>query len=275
MFVTLFCASLRLTDGRLLHANAGHNPPLLLHPDGSAEFLSQPRGPVAGALASARYETGERILPPGTCLLLYTDGVTEAARTSNEMFGEERMLETTVRVGVGATCQQLVEALLDDLAKFTGEALPSDDITMLAVKHRVEPGSARAGWRWSFSGTLEDVGTAADSLEAWLVEQDAEEGMRYTSRLALEELATNALKFSGAPGSLSASFSLNPARLVLEDDGPPFDPWSEAPTPDIEAPMDEREPGGLGLHLVRSMAASVSYERRGRTNVVGVEFSTS
>jgi len=273
MFVTLFCASLRLTDGRFLHANAGHNPPLLLHPDGRTEFLSEPRGPVAGALESVRYETGERTLPPGTCLLLYTDGVTEAARITNEMFGEERMVESATRVGSTATCRQLIEALLDDLAKFTGDALPSDDITMLAVKHRVEPGSAGAGWRWSYSGTMDDVGAAADSLEGWLGKQGVAVETCYTVRLALEELATNALKFSGAPGSLSSSFSLRPAKFVIEDDGPPFNPWSDAPDPDVSAPMDAREPGALGLHLVRSMAGSVSYERRGRTNVVGVVFS--
>ena len=91
-FITFFYARL---DGpsRLLHyANAGHNPPILLHADGSHERL-QAGGGVLGVFPRHKFVSAAAQLVPGDRLILYTDGVTEACDTADEEFGEVRLLK--------------------------------------------------------------------------------------------------------------------------------------------------------------------------------------
>ena len=56
----------------------------------------------------------------------------------------------------------------------------------------------------------------------------------------------------------------------VEDDGRPFDPFADAPTPDLEQSLDERPVGGLGVHLIRSFMEEVGYRREGERNLVSL-----
>lgn len=134
LFVTLFCALLDIDSGRLRYANAGHNPPLLRLPDGRLQALAEPAGVVAGVICPAAYEGGERELAPGTLLLLYTDGVTEARDARRQFYGEER-LKAALMGAEDGPAQQVVDALIQSLAEFVGEAPQSDDITLLALRY--------------------------------------------------------------------------------------------------------------------------------------------
>ena len=92
----------------------------------------------------------------------------------------------------------------------------------------------------------------------------------YLANLALEEMATNILKYGyddQAAHEILLRLEVQPqrVRLILEDDGHPFNPL-EAPEPDIHLPAEQRVPGGLGIHLVRRMAEHMSYERTAGRN---------
>jgi len=89
----------------------------------------------------------------------------------------------------------------------------------------------------------------------------------------LEELLTNLMKY-GYPdrpecGRAEIMLALNGGRLEIEfiDDGCAFDPFA-APSPDLEVPLETRTPGGLGLHILRSLTDEAHYERRNSNNVV-------
>ncbi len=110
-----------------------------------------------------------------------------------------------------------------------------------------------------------------DALEAHA--EAAGLGPRTAHRLALvcEELVANVLTH-GAAGPAGASFVAlavrragdgGALRVTVEDDGPAFDPLAEAPKADTGSPLAEREIGGLGLHLIRTMARAPRYERLG------------
>lgn len=136
MFVTLFAAVIELTTGKVRYANGGHNPPVILAPDGSTELITEPSGPVAGALEGSEYECGETVLPPDHVLLLYTDGVTEAMNHEQELFEEDRLLAALPGLA-GSGCQVILEQLLAAISAFVDGAEQSDDITMLAVQRRL------------------------------------------------------------------------------------------------------------------------------------------
>jgi sigma-B regulation protein RsbU (phosphoserine phosphatase) len=129
-FITFFYARL---DGpaRLLHyANAGHNPPILLHADGSHERL-QAGGGVLGVFPRHKFASGAAQLSSGDRLILYTDGVTEACDAAGEEFGEVRLLRLLQEHRTAAA-----SALQTKILAVTGEFSRGhwhDDATLLVL----------------------------------------------------------------------------------------------------------------------------------------------
>lgn len=136
MFVTLFCAVVDLREGRVQYANAGHNSPVIRHPDGRLEWISEPRGPIAGVIREASYSAGSVVLPTDATLVLYTDGVTEAMNAAKEFYGDARLAAQLGAAGSHGDCRTVIEGLLADIRAFAAGAEPSDDITVLALKRR-------------------------------------------------------------------------------------------------------------------------------------------
>ena len=134
LFVTTFCALLDTATGKLTFVNAGHNPPLLALGDGSFELLIGPRNPVAGFVGTLTYGVGEVELPPGSALVLYTDGVIDAQTASGELFGEQRLLDT-LNGAPGRSATQLVDGTMAALDGFVGGAAQADDIAVLALRY--------------------------------------------------------------------------------------------------------------------------------------------
>jgi sigma-B regulation protein RsbU (phosphoserine phosphatase) len=132
MFVTLFFAMLTPATGALEYCNAGHNEPYRL--DGAAVApISGAKGIILGVRPDAVYATGQLSLAPGEGVYLYTDGVTEANNAAGELFSEKR-LEDVLHAEVGASSAAVVKSVTEAVRGFVGNALPSDDITMLAVR---------------------------------------------------------------------------------------------------------------------------------------------
>ncbi|MCB1776646.1 MAG: SpoIIE family protein phosphatase, partial [Candidatus Competibacteraceae bacterium] len=134
LFVTFFAAALHPETGVLTFGNAGHNPPLIRHADGSAEFIKVAPELVLGVEADWRYASATLRLPPGDMLLLYTDGVTEAMNTAGECFDPWRLLEVCRAPDI-AQPRQLIERVIAAVALHVGSAEQSDDLTLLAVAH--------------------------------------------------------------------------------------------------------------------------------------------
>ena len=131
-FVTLFLGVLDLSTGRLRYCNAGHDRPVLVG-DSVEELPALANVPV-GVFDDFTYQEQEVMIPAGTILFLYTDGVTESMDVDRRQFGRERLLGTL------SACSRkpdaLIRAVSADVRAFAGEAEQSDDLTMLAVHYR-------------------------------------------------------------------------------------------------------------------------------------------
>jgi len=134
MFVTFFAAALHPETGDLTFSNAGHNPPLIRHADGSAEFMDIAPELALGVEPDWNYAPATWRLAPGAILLLYTDGVTEAMNTAGECFDPRRLLEVSRQPGI-VSPHQLIEQVVAAVAVHAGSAEQSDDLTLLAVAH--------------------------------------------------------------------------------------------------------------------------------------------
>jgi sigma-B regulation protein RsbU (phosphoserine phosphatase) len=120
-------------SGELEFCNAGHNAPYRLNGQG-LEVIEGAKGIILGVRPDAVYTTGRTSLAPGESIYVFTDGVTEAADQQGELFAEAR-LEAVLRAAGGcSTAAEIVTSVAEAVHGFVGNALPSDDITMLAVR---------------------------------------------------------------------------------------------------------------------------------------------
>lgn len=134
MFVTAWMGILDIKNGKVMFTNAGHNPPLVKHADGTFEYLKSRAGFVLAGMEGIRYRKNELELAPGDTIYLYTDGVTEATNVNNELYGEDRLhsiLEQYRNTAPDVICEK-VKA---DVDLFVGEAPQFDDITMLVLRY--------------------------------------------------------------------------------------------------------------------------------------------
>jgi serine phosphatase RsbU (regulator of sigma subunit) len=131
-YATAFLAVLEPASGGFRYANAGHNPGLLLRASGEAERLGA-SGPPLGLLPAAAYGEGGGALAPGDSLVLYTDGVTEAADPAGEEYGLDRLTELWRRRR-GEPLAAAAKALEDALTAFVGGAPDADDRTLVVVR---------------------------------------------------------------------------------------------------------------------------------------------
>lgn len=127
----------------------------------------------------------------------------------------------------------------------------------------------------------DDLAGALDRIEAFLEQRQAAPRLLYAVRLVVEELVTNTIKYGyddtvddcAGEHRISIAFTLGPpATLRIEDDGHLFDPLEHAPVAETDAPVEDRPIGGLGLHMVRSQAASMRYRRVNGINRLDIVF---
>lgn len=135
MFVTLFIGVLNLKTGHLSYCNGGHCAPVIFGSD--AAYLEVKPNFLVGLMANMTYVGGETDITPGTTILLYTDGLTEAMDKDGNMYTPERLLDYSKALTKqgGLSSQQLLECMSECVRQFAAGAEQSDDLTMLAVRY--------------------------------------------------------------------------------------------------------------------------------------------
>jgi serine phosphatase RsbU (regulator of sigma subunit)/pSer/pThr/pTyr-binding forkhead associated (FHA) protein len=131
-FITFFYALLDPVAATLEYSNAGHNYPLIMRNDGSVETLTG-NGLVMGLFAAVHYEVKKTKLAPGEMLVLYSDGVTEAADNADVEFGEKGLAEF-LAARKSVRCEDIVNQLVEHMRKWRGNTSFADDFTLVLVR---------------------------------------------------------------------------------------------------------------------------------------------
>lgn len=134
MFVTMFVGRLDLQTNEFLYCNAGHNPVVLVQPSGKAEFLNVKPNLAAGVLLDFTYEQQAYPIEPGSRLILYTDGVTEAERADKVQYGNDRLLAWATDTDRYHSEKEACDALLSAVKTFVEGNDQNDDITIMTIK---------------------------------------------------------------------------------------------------------------------------------------------
>lgn len=293
MFVTMFVGVLDLGSGRLAYSNAGHNPPVIVSPDG-VSFLKVEENIPLGVMGGFDYAEEQVTLRGDDKLFLYTDGLTEAENASKQLFGDDRML-ASLSDAPDSTPKESIEHVLADVERFAGDVEQSDDLTMLCLRLNNQDDSENTVYR-EFRTSLEIVGELPAFTEEVSKKFSLSAETAGRLNLMLEELLVNVVSYAypsekagdekiggekvgGERASeriiVTVSFAKDGGSeneggfgvlaVDIEDGGRPFDPTVSS-APDTDAPLDSRPIGGLGIHLVKSLAASMDYRREQNRN---------
>ncbi|UWX04157.1 SpoIIE family protein phosphatase [Pseudoxanthomonas sp. NC8] len=282
MFATVLCGRIDVRTGTMSLASAGHEPPLLLRGDGQVELLPVANGPPLGFEVSDAFPLWHGAPVPGDCLLAYTDGVTEAFDLAGRRaYGLERLKQAMAGHTLGAT--EACTRLLADVQRFVGEAPPSDDTTILAISraHDLDIAGAEAhavgakgetSVHISVAHSSVDVARMTDAIDALLAHHGASVAAIRDARLIVEEVACNAVEHATtaeSPLELKARVDEGQLWLEFRDRGPAFDPTTHA-APDLDADIEDRDIGGLGVFLVQKLADGIEYQRIEDINVLRI-----
>lgn len=133
LFVTAYVGIMDLETGEVSYACAGHNPPVIIHRDGTVEFIPIKHKLPLAAMEGIKYPIMHMQLLEGETFVLYTDGVTEATNKDNELYGDARLLEI-VKVVQGSSIHEVIHGIKADVDIFVAEAPQFDDITIMAIR---------------------------------------------------------------------------------------------------------------------------------------------
>jgi sigma-B regulation protein RsbU (phosphoserine phosphatase) len=131
-FVTVLYGILDLKTNAFNYARAGHEPPLILHPDGTVERIPHAPGMALGLWDDITLDLRAVELAPGSTLLLFTDGMTDCRDPKGEPFGLDQIKKTLSGLtGMGA--QEVCDNLLETLLKYQEGSKQDDDVTLVAI----------------------------------------------------------------------------------------------------------------------------------------------
>jgi sigma-B regulation protein RsbU (phosphoserine phosphatase) len=131
-FVTFFYGEVDVHANTLTYGSAGHPPAVLINCHGHTELL--PRTGIAlGMFGDEKYESKTCPFEPGDLIAVYTDGLTEMAAPSGDLYGEDRLVEFLIE-NREAEPEQIIARLLTEIETFSDQAPRTDDITLLLAR---------------------------------------------------------------------------------------------------------------------------------------------
>jgi len=135
MFVTAFSGILDLRTGSVEYSDGGHEAPFVRRADGSVERLPKLKGMALGVIGDVPYGSARFQMAPGDALILFTDGVSEAANAADDLFTTDRIEAALAAARPENTARRLAEGLAEDVRVFVGATPQSDDIAILVVRY--------------------------------------------------------------------------------------------------------------------------------------------
>ena len=256
-FITAFIGLLDTETHRVRFHSGGQGPILCFRPATQAFSRRKTTSfPLAAMSLPAPRIAVKFDFEPGDILVLLSDGIYEYHDPDGEQFGEERV-EALVREHHDKPMAELSKLLLEAVLRFSRGAPQEDDITFVLVKRNPLPAE-----RQFFERRIDSLQKIVEFTEAAFARLGIDPDLQQAIDFTVEELFTNMVKYSRMS---QAEVRLDLARIdggveatLTDFDVDRFDP-TEAPDAEVNLPIEERTPGGLGLHLIRRLVDSIEY----------------
>lgn len=268
MFVTGWLGIVELSTGKVDFANAGHNPPAICH-DGEFTYLKCKPGFVLAGMEGLKYQSQHLQLEPGDIIFLYTDGVTESTNIHDELYGEKRLLEF-LNGHHNMSMEALCTAVKEDTDKFKGDAEQFDDITMIGFKYN---GGKLGHYDLKVEAVIDNIPSIVDFVNDKLEKMNCSTKAMAQIDVAIDEIASN-IAYYAYKDSIGFMFVVieeldeeGNVMIRFEDGGMPYNPL-EREEPDITQNIEDRQVGGLGIHIVKKTMDDVKYVYKNGRNIL-------
>jgi len=257
-FITAFIGLLD-PQAHSISFHSGGQAPILLYQAGTGQCaLHMPTSFPLSAMPLTALEPPIALeMKPGDILALVSDGIYEYENAAGEQFGQERV-EQVIRENAGSSMAELSARLFAAVRRFAAGASQEDDMTVVFVKREVWPLAADWTFRRSFEAIPEMAAFTADVFASHRIDSTILPSLD----LVLEELFTNMVKYGKGSEPVRITLRKCPGGVdvTITDYGvEPFD-VTRAAEVDTTLPLEQRTPGGLGLHLVRKLTTGLAYE---------------
>ena len=271
-FVTVLIGITEINSGKTSIINCGHNHPLIKRKNGNYEYLNLNANIPLGIFENSEFEIYETVLNKGDIIYTYTDGVTEAINSDNEVYGEERLQNSLNNIET-TNPTDIAHEVKSSIMEFTNSNSQSDDITMLIFKYNgvldnVKTYSQLAETK-NYKGFYNWIHSACDE---WGINED----LTNKIDMCAEEIFANISFYAYPPktGILEAILTKTENTITLEfnDEGVEYNPLDK-PDPDINVPPEERPLGGLGIYMVKNMTDNLVYKRENNKNILLLVFN--
>jgi serine phosphatase RsbU (regulator of sigma subunit)/anti-sigma regulatory factor (Ser/Thr protein kinase) len=274
MFVTCLCAIFDPATGHLVFANAGHNLPYVTTSDGVEEV--EARGMPLGLMPGMDYEETAITLPPGSSMMIYSDGLVEAHNPNGEMYGFPQLKATL------SACDDqpaLLDCLLAHLETFVGPSWEQEDDVTLVVLARDAGGGSGGEGQVQTLAAFDVASTPGNEREAIDRVAAAVAGLPLTDqqveqlKTAVGETTMNAMEHGNkyredAPVQIAVMVSEGTLTVRVTDEGG-GQPIPAADAPDLEAKLaGDQPPRGWGLFLIENMVDEMRVSQTEQHHIV-------
>ena len=273
-FVTMLICIVNVKTGKLTIINCGHNIPLIKHKNGEYNFIKLNANIPLGLFENYDFKIFETQFDEDDILYLYTDGVTEALNSKEEMFGEERLINSLNNIKNIDNIKEVLVNIKSELKNYTNSVEQSDDITMLGFHYKknqlnqnqIYYDDAKKENYTDFYNWLHNI------IEPWNLDEELINKIDLCAEEIFINIALYAYPERTGKVEVSIEKNDNKIRLKFIDTGFAYNPLTK-PDPDINLPPEKRQLGGLGIYMVKQVTENVSYERNVNKNVLIMTFN--
>ena len=268
MFVTCFLAILDKRNGKVVYANAGHNPPIV-GSNRKYEYLKCSSGFLLGCFKDAIVKDEEITLKPGESITLYTDGITEANNIKGELFGEERLLKVFNRQDYTCTVE-LHHSIKDEIFSFVKDAPQSDDITFVTMKFQE---SHYTFEEKGFNAKKDNIPEMLDFISEFGEQHKFPEAFKNQLLIVGDELFSNIVKhgYKNEGGEINVRLLFDDDKnefvLTIIDKAQAFNQL-KVNNPKVGSNAKKQTIGGLGLIIVKKIMTEYAYDRINGKNIL-------
>lgn len=275
MFVTAVIGILNTKTGELVCSNAGHDPFFIMTSDNNLRKITLTPALPLGIKPDLNYETAKFTLIKNSTVFLYTDGVTDAQNSDNELFGIKR-LEQLLRKNqelLPNALKKFISNMMLDLKDYTKKAKQTDDITMLMLSYFGAPEPII--YTHTYPADISSLEPFMNKLNEILNQGNFTARQKNMFCVGAEELFVNIASYSYPEKNDNSTIYINITllqnpnvlKLQIKDHGIPFN-VIEHEDPDITQNAMERPIGGLGIFLSKRSCNNIKYQRKEQENIV-------
>ncbi|MBT6120717.1 SpoIIE family protein phosphatase [bacterium] len=271
LFVTAYYGVLDIKTNKLTYVLAGHNPPYHITKNDVIP-LALTDGMVLGIDETFKYSEKTIQLLDDSQVFIFTDGVTEAHNKNRKLYGEEK-LESNLKKLASKLPKTLIDTIYNSVEKFAEGRSQFDDITMISLK-KIDPLNKFRTIKFDLTNDKKEITKLQQKSELFFEKNriSNRQSMKYI--IVLEEIVSNIILYgftetTATPKiSIKLSFKNKKIETWVTDNSHYFNPFKDFDIEDINVPLDEKNIGGLGIHLVKTIMDHYDYSYLNEKNII-------